>query len=142
MVIVHMHLAVTSLIPVSASGHLEGTQRFLQEASKNPMASSSSSTPPSGKRSAAHVDLTELPTPPKQPRTAPFEDGFPVEVRPLKFSMKADSDKAGKETGNYALWMNPTRKFNQKPGNGRPGFNNNAVVETTLPSAALCRPVK
>ena len=39
-------------------------------------------TPPSGKRSVpADDDLTELPTPPKVPRAACFEEGFPVEVR-------------------------------------------------------------
>ena len=100
-------------------------------------------TPPSGKRSVpADDDLTELPTPPKVPRAACFEEGFPVEVRALKYSMKADADKAGKPTGNYALWMNPTRNFNTKPGHGRPGFNNNSVVESTLASSALCRPVR
>ena len=66
-----------------------------------------------------------------------FEQNCPVEIRPLKFSDKATDDKAGRPTGNFALWVNPTRKFNRKAGAGDPGFNNNQAIETALATPGL-----
>ena len=98
-----------------------------------------------GKRPAASSskaddddDFGTLPTPPKTVKAA-YEDGFPVEVRALMYSEAATRQGP---TGNYALWLNPTRKFNRKPGGGDPGFNNNNAVETALATAGLQFPVK
>ena len=63
-------------------------------------------------------EFDALPTPPKVVKPL-FEQNCPVEIRPLKFSDKATDDKAGRPTGNFALWVNPTRKFNRKAGGGR-----------------------
>ena len=83
-------------------------------------------------------DFSVLPTPPKAVKPA-FEQNLPVEVRALMYSDKASQTGP---TGNYALWMNPTRKYNRKPGGGDPGFNNNQAVETALATAGLQQPVK
>ena len=94
--------------------------------------------PPCSKADDDDDEFGTLPTPPKTVKAA-FEDGFPVEVRALMYSDQAT--RSG-PTGNYALWMNPTRKFNRKPGGGDPGFNNNHAVETALATAGLQFPVK
>ena len=81
-------------------------------------------------------EFDALPTPPKVVKPL-FEQNCPVEIRPLKFSDKATDDKAGRPTGNFALWVNPTRKFNRKAGVGDPGFNNNQAIETALATPGL-----
>ena len=74
-----------------------------------------------------------------------WEQGFPIDVRPILYAPGAGADKVGTPTGGWQIAMNPTARFNVKEAKAtvqRPEFNNNAALHEALASSRLGKDIK
>ena len=88
-----------------------------------------------------------LKNPPTAPRKKTWEQGFPIDVRPILYAPGAGADKVGLPTGSWQIAMNPTARFNVKEQRRespvhRPVFNNNAALHEALASSRLGKEIK
>ena len=102
---------------------------------------------PRGDSPAGISKFRRLKNPPTCQKKKTWEQGFPIDVRPILYAPGAGADKVRLPTGSWQIAMNPTARFNVKEQRRespvhRPVFNNTAALHEALASSRLGKEIK